>query len=171
MAGRVSGPAGAKFIKTNSSCNLLLQSISRFPDQRTTRPQTSLHVISVDDDIFYCDIAMAEYRNLAPSTQNEYSSASSTYNTSGGLGTPNTQGTSSGGTGGSNNGSGSGAGSGSGSGGGDGQQRRRRAAGQVSVLACTECRRARAKVSDIRSTVMSLWARNSHFRGRLSLVY
>ncbi|MCJ1251730.1 hypothetical protein MMC30_008967 [Trapelia coarctata] len=84
---------------------------------------------------------MAEYRNLAPFPQNENSSASSTYNTSVGLGTPNTHGTSSGGTGGSNTGSGSGAGSGN----GDAQQRRRRTAGQVSVLACTECRRARAK--------------------------
>lgn len=102
---------------------------------------------------------MADYRNLAPSTQTDLSSASSTYNTSGGLGTPSTQ-TSSGAAGGS---SGSGAGSGAGSGSGDGQQRRRRAAGQVSVLACTECRRARARVSDIRATVMSLWARNSHF--------
>jgi hypothetical protein len=154
-------PAGAKFYKDErfllpaSVVYLTTSSASEHITRSQRHPQASVRIISVDNDSYSRKIAMAEYRNLAPSTQNEYSSASSAYNTSGGLGTPSTLGTSSGGAGGSNNGSGSGS--------GEGQQRRRRAAGQVSVLACTECRRARARVSDIGATVMSLWARTSHF--------
>jgi hypothetical protein len=74
---------------------------------------------------------MAELRNIAPSTYAEASSSSSLKQTS----TPNTSGTSSA-TGNLNDSSP-----------GDSGQRRRKHTGQVSALACVNCRRARARVS------------------------
>ena len=96
-------------------------------------------------------IVMADFRPIAPALQSEQSSASSAARKDHPSDTP---GTSVGGT--SGGGSGSGAGDGGGDGGrrggpgrgppGDANPRRRRLPGHVAVLACNECRRARAKV-------------------------
>ena len=95
---------------------------------------------------------MADFRPIAPALQSEHSSTSSANQRDHPSDTP---GTSIGGL--SGLGSGVGSGSGGGDGGGDGGrrgrgppgdagQRRRRLPGHVAVLACNECRRARAKV-------------------------
>ena len=75
---------------------------------------------------------MSEFRVIAPSTQTHSSGSSSGYRDNG-------RKDSSGGSGGTSGG-------GSSKGTGDSGQRRRRITGHVSALACTECRRARAKV-------------------------
>lgn len=85
---------------------------------------------------------MSNLRSLAPSNQNDHSSGSSSMK--GNLaedlasGYGNSGGTSSGGASG-------GAGGGGGFGGGD-AQRKRRNAGNVSLMACTDCRHARQRV-------------------------
>ncbi|MCJ1437836.1 hypothetical protein MMC27_007223 [Xylographa pallens] len=80
------------------------------------------------------------YRSLAPSTQSTDRSSSSG-KASGSLDTPLTSSGANSGGGGSNN--------------GDGGQRRRRQPGNVTIMACTECRKARAKCDGQRPTSCS----------------
>ena len=98
-------------------------------------------------------IVMADFRPIAPALQSEQSSASSGRKDH----STDTPGTSVGGTSGAGSGSGGvdGAGDGGRRGGparglsGDTSLRRRRLPGHVAVLACNECRRARAKVCSV----------------------
>ena len=85
---------------------------------------------------------MSGLRNLVPSTALDQSSGSSPSSSAHGTAIGSSNGTSGGASGGSGGAAG---GSSGGTGGGD-STRRRRNAGNVSLIACTECRHARQKV-------------------------
>lgn len=83
--------------------------------------------------ILLMEVAMSSFRSLAPSHQHEHSSGLSPAKQGAVVGESSTSGGTSGGASGS---------------GGD-SHRRRRNAGNVSLMACNECRHARQKVRSI----------------------
>ena len=93
---------------------------------------------------------MSAFRSLAPSTQQDDSSASSPNKYPGESNSATTGSTSGGG-----NSAGGDRGSGSGGDGKDGNPRKRRTAGRVSTMACTPCRQARQRVRSLISVLLN----------------